>query len=140
MNSAALTLLLVLVSGPAFATPMLDLCRPIAPKTCVLTDKSTYDDFIGCFAPVTLDETDPAQLKCAPELLHAKVHIACDPKDIPAVCAAVKPGADRVMTCLRQNRKKLTAPCLKALDDYDGWYKSHAPKKRRSGAVSAVRC
>lgn len=140
MNRAALAAVFALLSGTAVATPMLDLCRPVAPKTCALTEKSTYDDFVACFAPVTLDEKDPAALKCAPELLHAKVHLACDPKDIPGVCGAVKPGADRVMTCLRKNRKKLSAPCLKALDDYDGWYQDHAPKKRRGGAVSATRC
>lgn len=135
------TLAALLLALPAAASPMLDKCLPVAPASCKLDEKSKYADFLSCFAPVTLDEKDPKQAACAPELLHAKVHQSCDPVDIPTVCKGVKPGADRVMTCLRKNAKALSEPCRKALEGYDGWYKAHAPvKKGRRSAVSAVRC
>ena len=148
-----LTAALLSLAVSALATPMLDKCLPFAPKVCALTDASSHDDFLSCFKPVHLDLLKPAEASCAEELAHARVHKACDATDLPTLCADVKPGDNRVMSCLRKNKKKLGGDCRKALRSYDGLQlmnggdaqkdgdtKKDGHKKGKKGSVAAVRC
>ena len=135
----ALVAALLLAAAPALANPMLDKCLPVAPPSCGLTDKSAAPDFLSCFESVPLSPKKAAEAACAEELSHARVHAACDAADIPKVCAGVKPGADRVMSCLRKHQKGLGAECRKALKTYDDGA-GGVRKKSRHGGVAAVRC
>lgn len=137
----AALLLAAALPTAARANPMLDKCLPFAPAACGLSEASSQDDFLSCLKAVKLDAGQPAQAACAEELAHARVHKACAP-DIAALCAGVKPGNNRTMTCLRRRVKKAAPACREALGAYD----LIAPpagerKKGRGGAgVSAVRC
>lgn len=141
---------LLLAASPALANPMLTKCLSLAPQICGLDEKSPADAYLSCFANAgdPKSEAGKAEAACAEELAHARVHKSCDAKDIPAVCAGVKPGNDRMMTCLRKNKAKLGPDCGKALESYDAVAAPAEPvtkgktKARRSkgSAVSAVRC
>ncbi|MFI5347271.1 MAG: hypothetical protein ACHQ51_12935 [Elusimicrobiota bacterium] len=130
----------LLAAQAARANPQLDLCLPVAPKTCALTDKSSRADFLKCFETIDLHPEKPAEGLCAEELLHAKVHVACDETDIPGQCGKVKAGGNRVMSCLRAAHKKLSKPCSDALDRYDALTGAGKKTKRGRSAISAVRC
>lgn len=132
--------LLTLVPADARANPMLDLCLPVAPKACGLTDRASREDFLKCFEGVELRRSQPAEKSCAEELLHAKVHAACDEADIPKICGTIKPGGNRTMACLNNNHAKLTKACAGALDHYNDF--GGSDKKRRKGhsGVAATRC
>ncbi len=140
-----LAVILMLAAGTAAANPMLEKCLPFAPASCALTDASTADEFLACFGTKPLIETGKGESACSEELAHARVHKACDANDIPIVCAGVKPGENRTMSCLRKNKKKLSADCLKALKDYDALTSPAAEggerkKGRGKAGVAAVRC
>jgi hypothetical protein len=140
-----LAVLLLLAAGSAVANPMLEKCLPFAPKECALTEASTADNFLTCFGEKKLFiETGKGQGACGEELAHARVHKACDANDIPIVCAGVKPGDNRTMSCLRKNKKKLGADCLKALKGYDALTAPAANGERKKGrghsGVAATRC
>lgn len=124
----------------ARATPQLELCLPLAPASCALSDKSGREDYLKCFGHLELTASSDAESRCAEELLHARVHIACDAADIPGQCGDVKPGNDRVMTCMRAHRAKLTKPCARALKRYDEFTGYGRRKGKRRNPVSAVRC
>ncbi len=136
-----LALLLLLLTAPAFANPMLDKCLPFAPAVCGLKDKSAGDDFLACFETVKLDAKKAPEAACAEELTHARVHKDCA-ADIAKFCSKVKPGENRTMDCLRKNAKKTAPACRKALTDYDAINPTRGGQKRKRGgsAVSAVRC
>jgi hypothetical protein len=123
----------------ASANPMLALCLPVAPKSCALTDLSKLEDFLKCFDSVKLSSAKSTERQCAEELLHAKVHLACDKIDIPQLCGKIKPGGNRVMGCLNKNHEKLTKSCSSALDQYNELGNGDKKKNRRS-PNSAVRC
>lgn len=134
-----LTLLLAISATAVRANPMLELCLPVAPAVCALTKDSPADEVLKCFADVSLSLKVPAQRACASELLHAKLHKACDSVDIPKLCKGVKPGDNRMMKCLGLNSFKISKPCKSAYDDYmllEGGTKQMG----RGSAVSAVRC
>ena len=123
----------------ARANPMLDRCLPLAPQACALTEKSARADYLKCFETVELHLAKPAEALCAEELFHAKVHVACDETDIPQLCGKVKPGENRVMSCLHRQHEKLSKPCSEALERYDQMT-GGSKKKGRHNAISAVRC
>lgn len=137
---AAGSLLLVAVS--ASANPMLDKCLSFAPKSCALTEASAAADFLGCFDGRVFDPAKPAEAACDEELAHARVHRACDAKDIPGHCKAVEPGNDRVMTCLRKNSAKLGKDCRSALRSYDLLRGGPGKGRRKKGrhGVASPRC
>lgn len=135
--------LLALLSSAASATPMLQKCRSVAPLICGLTDASTNDEILACFGETNPPSGRPDASDCASELGHARVHKACDGADVPRVCKGVKPGNDRLMTCLRKNRKRLGPACRKALDAYDEVFAdpdSKQLKRSKHAGVGAVRC
>ena len=134
-----LAVVLFVSAAPAFADPMLDLCLPLAPEKCSLTKDSKQSDYLKCFENVMLKVDVPAEKACASELLHARLHKDCGKTDIPTLCAGVKPGANRTMKCLLENREKLGKRCRTAFDEYD-LLENGRRKGRRGGAVSAVRC
>lgn len=130
---------LLLPAPPAFAGPSFEACVHIAPKSCALTEKSPAADVLKCFENRKLDQPRGLEPLCSEELSHAKVHDACGKTDIPALCGKVKKGGSRTMSCLKENREKLTKPCSSALDR---WYEiiGSQRKKRGSHGVAAVRC
>lgn len=137
--------LFLLSSVSASANPMLEKCLALAPKSCALTDTSIADDFLACFDGKVFDPAKPVEAACDEELSHARVHRACDDKDIPALCKGVKPGADRVMTCLRKNSAKLGKDCRNALKSYDllrGTLEKGNKGERKKGryGVASPRC
>lgn len=134
-----LAAILLCAAAPSFANPMLDLCLPLAPEKCALTKDSEQSAYLKCFEDIMLKVGVPAEKACASELLHARLHQACDMTDIPTVCAGVKPGGNRTMSCLAENRKKLGKGCRKAFDEYQ-LLEGGGRKKGRGSAVSAVRC
>ncbi len=119
MRKLLLGLFVATLTASARANPMLDKCLPFAPPVCGLTDKSAQDEFLSCFEAVKLDWAKAGPAACAEELAHARVHNACNPADIPKLCAGIKPGENRTMNCLRENTKKLGKECRKALRAYD---------------------
>ncbi|MBI5246897.1 MAG: hypothetical protein HY923_06920 [Elusimicrobia bacterium] len=134
-----LAAVLLATAAPVFANPMLDLCLPLAPEKCALTKDSKESAYLKCFENVMLKVDVPAEKACASELLHARLHKACGKTDIPTLCAGVKPGENRTMNCLAENRKKLGKRCRKTLDEYN-LLEGGERKKGRHSAVSAVRC
>ena len=52
---------LLCLAAPAFANPMLDLCLPLAPKSCTLTKDSAKDEYLKCFENIMLKVTVPAE-------------------------------------------------------------------------------
>lgn len=134
----------LLAAGRAAANPMLNKCLPFAPEKCALTETSTADDFLACFGNKRFIESGKGEGSCAEELSHARVHKACDANDIPVVCAGVKPGENRTMSCLRKNKLKLSADCLKALKAYDALTAPSTGGDRKKGrnysGVAQPRC
>ncbi len=145
MRKLLAALLLASLAPAANANPMLELCLPLAPKVCALTKESPQDDYLSCFENVMLSVSKPKERACASELLHARVHKACA-ADITAVCAGVKPGDNRTMSCLGRNKTKLAKPCADAYGEYMKLENSDATKGgmrkkgRGAGGISAVRC
>lgn len=127
----------VLISPAAFAGPDLKVCVFVAPKSCALTEKSGSEAIVKCFDAYTLDPKKPSEQMCIEELNHAKVHSECK-ADIPQHCGKVKKGGNRTMSCLTENRDKLTKPCAAAMDRYN--QQLGGKKKRGSHGVAAVRC
>lgn len=145
MRKLLLGLLAASLATAARANPMLDECLPFAPAVCGLTDKSAQAEFLSCFETVKLDATKAGPAACAEELAHARVHGACDAGDIPTLCAGVKPGGNRTMSCLRKNEKKLGKDCRKAIKDYDAISNPKSDdgtkkKGRGHSGVAATRC
>jgi hypothetical protein len=140
-------LLAVLLALPvaASASPMLDKCLPLAAKICGLTAASTDAEFLSCFDENGWNKRTSEGAACAEELAHARVHRDCG-ADIKSACKGVKPGNDRLMGCLRNNRAKVAPACLKSLDLYDAQRANPDPtndglrKKGRGSAVSGARC
>lgn len=147
MRKLLLCLFTLTLASAVRANPMLEKCLTFAPAVCGLNDKSTQEEFLSCFEPVHLNAKKSAEASCAEELAHARVHKTCD-ADLPKFCAAVKPGANRTMSCLRKNSKNLSEGCRKALKDYDaiavpqldGDSKKDGKRSRRTSGVAATRC
>ncbi len=129
---------MLLLAPPAFAGPSFEACRFVAPKSCALTAKSTTEAIVKCFDAYTLDPKKPTEEMCLEELTHAKVHSECK-ADIPQHCGKVKKGGNRTMSCLTENRDKLTKPCAAAIDRYNLQLGGQR-KKRGPHGVAAVRC
>ncbi len=140
-----LAVTLLFAAGSAAANPMLQKCLPFAPATCALSEASTADDFLACFGKKALIDTGKGQGACSEELSHARVHKACDANDIPIVCAGIKPGDNRTMSCLRKNKKRLSKDCREALKEYDtltspAAHGGERKKGRGKTGVAATRC
>ena len=126
------------LAASASANPMLDKCLSYAPKECALKETSSQAEFLTCFKDVELKLSVLAQRACAEELTHAKVHRDCG-KDIKKLCAEVKPGQGKTMSCLGNSRLELRKACRQSLEE---WELSSGQRKkgRKDFAVGAVRC
>lgn len=140
MRKLLLGMIAATLATAARANPMLEKCLPFAPQSCALTRDSAPDDYLTCFENVKLKAKVSKERACSSELLHARVHKACDQADIPTLCADVKPGGNRTMSCLKRNFAKLTKPCRDAYGDYLDLEEGERKKGKGHSGVSAVRC